>query len=61
MSLIWSDTSIAECPGCGATVIVGIMALTATCRYDGYYYVDVEKYRGWYMSRESYQSGGQQL
>lgn len=55
--MIWSDESISECPGCGATVAVGIMSLSATCRIDGYYYADVPEARGWYSSREAYERG----
>lgn len=55
--LVWSDTSVSECPGCGATVAVGIMSLAATCDC-GFYYVDVDGYRGWYYSREHYRRGG---
>ena len=60
-TLIWSDTSISECPGCGATVVVGIMSLCATCPYDGFYYVDVNETRGWYSSREAYRDGEPKL
>lgn len=55
--LVWSDTSISECPGCGATAIVGIMSLSTVCRYCGLYYVDVPKHRGWYSSRQAYAAG----
>lgn len=55
--LIWSDTGVSECPGCGCTVVVGIMSLCATCRYCGCYYVDVEGWRGWYSSRAAYCEG----
>lgn len=55
--LVWSDQSISECPGCGATVAVGIMSLVATCKYDGYYYVDVDQWRGWYSSRAAFERG----
>jgi hypothetical protein len=54
--LVWSDKSVSECPGCGATVAVGIMSLAATCAC-GFYYVDTNEGRGWYYSREHYQSG----
>ncbi len=53
--LTWND--VTECPGCGATVAVGIMSLCATCRYCGYYYVDVNEGRGWYSSPEAYGRG----
>jgi hypothetical protein len=56
-TLVWSDTSISECPGCGATVAVGIMSLCATCRFCGMYYVDVNEGRGWYFSRQHYEYG----
>lgn len=56
-AMVWSDTSICECPGCGATVVVGIMSLCATCRACGLYYVDVPGWRGWYWSRAAYESG----
>jgi hypothetical protein len=59
--LVWSDNSISECPGCGATVVVGILSLAATCRIDGYYYVDVDQERGWYSSREAYAVGAEPL
>jgi hypothetical protein len=49
--MAWSEQSVSECPGCGATVAVGIMSLAAVCRIDGYYYVDIEAWRGWYSSR----------
>ena len=55
--MIWSDTGITECPGCGATVTVGVMSLCATCKIDGYYYVNVDEWRGWYSSREAYERG----
>ena len=55
--MIWSDTSITECPGCGATVGVGIMSLAATCKIDGFYYVDTIYGRGWYSSRQAYERG----
>ena len=55
--MVWADTSISECPGCGCTVAVGIMSLSATCPIDGYYYVDVTEGRGWYSSRETYERG----
>ena len=54
--LVWSSQSVSECPGCGATVAVGIMSLAATCDC-GFYYVDVNGYRGWYYSRASYENG----
>jgi hypothetical protein len=57
VSLIWSDDGLKECPGCGATVGVGIMSLAATCPIDGYYYVDLVEGRGWYSSREAYGRG----
>lgn len=56
-NLVWSEKSVSECPGCGATVAVGIMSLSATCKVDGYYYADIDGARGWYMSRESYERG----
>jgi hypothetical protein len=52
--MIWSNESISECPGCGATVAVGIMSLCATCPNDGYYYVDINEHRGWYSSRDAF-------
>ena len=55
--MVWSEDSVSECPGCGATVAVGIMSLSATCPIDGYYYVDIDKDRGWYTSREGYERG----
>ena len=55
--MVWSEDSISECPGCGATVAVGIMSLAATCKIDGYYYVDIPGRRGWYSSREAYERG----
>jgi hypothetical protein len=61
MILVWSDTSISECPGCGATVVVGIMALAATCRYDGFYYADVAECRGWYSSQNAFTRGDPKL
>lgn len=57
MTLVWSETSISECPGCGGTVVVGIMSLCATCRTCGMYYVDTETHRGWYFSRAAYENG----
>jgi hypothetical protein len=59
--MVWSDSSIAECPGCGKTVAVGILSLATTCPIDGYYYVDLEWYRGWYFSREAYERGDKPL
>lgn len=53
--LIWSSTGVSECPGCGATVVVGIMSLAATCRICGMYYVDIDSYRGWYSSQKAFQ------
>jgi hypothetical protein len=58
MTMVWSDTSVSECPGCGATVAVGVMSLCATCAC-GFYYVDAPKWRGWYFSREHYENGGE--
>lgn len=55
--LVWSETSISECPGCGATAVVGIMSLCATCKFCGCYYVDIDEWRGWYSSREAYERG----
>lgn len=55
--MIWSRNSVSECPGCGGTVVVGIMSLCATCPYDGYYYADVTGERGWYASRDAYKRG----
>jgi hypothetical protein len=46
-----------ECPGCGATVGVGLMSLAVTCKIDGFYYADVAPHRGWYSSREAYERG----
>ena len=54
--LTWSDKSISNCPGCGTTVVVGIMSLCATCDC-GKYYVDTNEHRGWYSSREAYERG----
>jgi hypothetical protein len=64
---VWSEQSVSECPGCGATVAVGIMSLAATCKIDGYYYVDIDhirhknglRRRGWYSSREAYERGAE--
>ncbi len=55
--LIWSDNSVTECPGCGKTIIVGIMSLCATCPYDGFFYVDTSSSRGWYSSQQAYYRG----
>jgi hypothetical protein len=55
--LVWSDTSISECPGCGATIVVGIMSLCATCPYDGYFYVDASPLSAWYSSPEAFRRG----
>ena len=55
-TLMWDDTSISECPSCGATAHVGIMSLSATCAC-GMYYADVTGRRGWYFSRECYEKG----
>lgn len=55
--MAWSDTSVSECPGCGKTVMVGILSLCATCPIDGYYYADIDQWRGWYTSREAYERG----
>ena len=55
--MVWSEKSISECPGCGATVAVGIMSLVATCKVDGYVYVDIDERRGWYSSYEAYARG----
>lgn len=54
--LTWSDTSVSECPGCGATCAMGIMSLAAACAC-GFYYVDVTADRGWYSSPEAYRRG----
>jgi hypothetical protein len=54
--MIWSDTSVSECPSCGATVVVGIMSLCATCTC-GMFYADVANFRGWYFSRDHYERG----
>ena len=56
MTLVWSDKSVSKCPLCGQTVAVGIMSLAATCAC-GCYYVDVDRYRGWYMSQAAYERG----
>jgi len=56
LTLVWSDTSISECPACGATVVVGIMSLCATCKC-GFYYVDINPHRGWYSSRVAFERG----
>jgi len=58
---VWSEDSVSECPGCGATVGVGIMSLCATCKYCGMYYVEPERWRGWYFSREHFESGGERI
>jgi hypothetical protein len=55
--MVWSEDSVSECPSCGATIAVGIMSLCATCPYDGFYYVDVNEYRGWYSSKAAYENG----
>ncbi len=55
-TLVWSDTSISECPACGKTNVVGIMSLASTCGC-GFYYVDTSDHRGWYSSREAYERG----
>lgn len=55
--IAWNEKSISECPGCGATVAVGIMSLAATCKADGYYYADIDESRGWYTSRDAYERG----
>lgn len=55
--LIWNDSSVTECPGCGGTIVVGIMSLCATCPYDGFFYVDVNEGRGWYSSRDAFRRG----
>jgi len=57
MPLIWSNDSVRECPGCGATVAVGIMSLCATCRVDDYFYVDAGEDRGWYSSMQAFVRG----
>jgi hypothetical protein len=57
-TLVWSDSSISECPGCGATVVVGIMSLCATCAC-GMYYVDADGWRGWYYSPAHFAGGGE--
>jgi hypothetical protein len=54
--MVWSETSVSECPACGATVAVGIMSLAATCAC-GFYYVDVNEGRGWYSSPQAYRRG----
>ncbi len=60
--MVWSDTSISECPGCGGTASVGIMSLAATCRYCGCYYVDVsDEWRGWYSSPQAYTRGDERI
>lgn len=53
---VWGETSISECPGCGATTVVHILSLAAACPC-GFYYVDLDGRRGWYSSREAYQRG----
>lgn len=60
-TLVWNDTGICECPGCGATVIVGIMSLCATCKTCGLFYADVPGHRGWYFSRISYARGAPKI
>jgi len=54
--MTWSETSISECPGCGATVKVGIVSLSATCAC-GFYYVDLDEWRGWYSSSAAFTRG----
>ncbi len=46
-----------ECPGCGATIGVGIMSLSATCKFDGFYFVDIAECGGWYTSQDAYMRG----
>jgi hypothetical protein len=29
--MVWSERSVSECPGCGATVAVNVLSLAATC------------------------------
>jgi len=58
--LVWDEYCAAECPGCGGTVVVGILSLVATCRYDGLYYVSVsgpDWERGWYSSAAAFRHG----
>jgi hypothetical protein len=60
--MVWSADSVNECPGCGATVAVGIMSLSATCKIDGFYFADiVGARRGWYSSRAAYERGDKQV
>jgi len=62
--MIWSDTSISECPACGGTVVVGIASLCATCPYDGLYYVDCDGrnwQRGWYLSKAAFDRGDRKV
>jgi len=58
--LVWSDSSVSECPGCGATCAVGIMSLATTCAC-GFYYVNVNEFRGWYSSMEAYRCGDERV
>lgn len=58
MTLVWN---ILECPGCGATVTVGICSLAASCKIDGYFYVDVASHRGWYSSRAAFEAGNPRI
>jgi len=55
--MIWSTDSVSECPGCGGTVIVGIMSLCALCDYCGFIYVDMTGARGWYLSKAAFERG----
>lgn len=57
--LTWNNPT--ECPGCGATIVVGIMSLSATCCYCDFYYADVPKWRGWYSSRAAYKRGDERI
>jgi len=57
--MIWDTSSVSECPGCGATLAVGIMSLCATCRFCGMYYVDCRPHTGWYYSRQHFLGGGE--
>ena len=61
VTLVWDETAISECPGCGCTVVVGIMSLSATCRYCGFYYVMCEDWRGWYSSRLAFAMGARRI
>jgi hypothetical protein len=60
VSLVWGDRSISECPGCGKTIVVGIMSLCATCPC-GMFYMDCEPHTGWYYSNQHFLRGDKPL